>query len=103
MVNPQLFASFRGKPTDTVNEAGGRAYKMNARDALAQYAMTGCLSATFYADEQMQLDAILALCKEVEPEFIARLAILARERGHMKDVPALLCAVLAVRDVKGFV
>lgn len=35
---------------------------------------------------------------QVEPEFIAKTAVYARERAHMKDMPALLCAVLAVRD-----
>jgi len=100
MVNASLFATQGPKRTDTTNQAGGAAYGMAPRDALAQYAMTGCLSATFYADEQMQLDAILALSKQVEPEYIAKLAVLARERGHMKDAPALLCAILATRDVK---
>src|SRR5207253_9173704 len=30
--------------------------------------------------------------------FVARAAVYCRERGFMKDVPALLCAVLATRD-----
>ena len=38
------------------------------------------------------------LCRQVDDRFIARTAVYARERGHMKDMPALLCAVLAKRD-----
>src|SRR5262249_52397462 len=31
-------------------------------------------------------------------EFIAKTAVFSRERGYMKDMPALLCAVLSVKD-----
>ena len=32
------------------------------------------------------------------PEFVAKTAVYCRERGHMKDMPALLLAVLSRRD-----
>lgn len=35
-------------------------------------------------------------------DFVAKTAIYARERGHMKDMPALLLASLATRDVAVF-
>jgi 60 kDa SS-A/Ro ribonucleoprotein len=35
---------------NTVNEAGGIAYKLSPKAALAQYAATGCFNHTFYAD-----------------------------------------------------
>ena len=41
---------------------------------------------------------MLQLSAEVEPEFIAKTAVYCRQRGFMKDMPALLCAVLAKRD-----
>jgi 60 kDa SS-A/Ro ribonucleoprotein len=69
---------------------------------LAQLAATGCLNNTFYAQAQDQLDAVLALAREVDPVFVAKTAVYARERGHMKDMPALLAATLAVRDVALF-
>jgi 60 kDa SS-A/Ro ribonucleoprotein len=102
MANKNLFKSIAGKllpKTDTVNEAGGQAYKVSPKAALAQYAVTGCLNNTFYADAETQLAKVIELSKQVDAEFIAKLAIYARERGHMKDMPALLCAVLAVKDV----
>ena len=77
---------------------GGVAYMLEPRHALASYAATGCLSTTFYATAEMQLDAVLGLCEKVEPEWIAKAAVYARERAVMKDLPALLAAVLSVRS-----
>src|SRR5262245_52249163 len=100
MANKRLFQSTRGRnmpAADMVNEAGGLAYKFEHRQALAQYAATGCLNSTFYADAREQLARVIELCREVEPEFIARTALYARQKGYMKDLPALLVAVLSVR------
>jgi 60 kDa SS-A/Ro ribonucleoprotein len=101
MANTSLFRALAGAlipKADTKNEAGGPAYAMTATQALAQYAATGCLNATFYASAEEQLDRVVALASEVTPEFIARTAVYARERGAMKDMPALLLAVLSRRD-----
>lgn len=83
---------------DARNEAGGKAYALPAKHALAQYAVTGCLNGTFYADAQQQLETVLRLCGQVPVDFIAQTAVYCRERGHMKDMPALLCAALATLD-----
>jgi 60 kDa SS-A/Ro ribonucleoprotein len=99
MVNLLLFSSRTRVPaTDTVNEAGGAAYAMSDKHALAQYAATGCLSNTYYASAKDQLDKVRELCGKVDPEFIAKAAVYCREEGFMKDMPALLLAELAVRD-----
>src|ERR1044072_3208979 len=98
MANKNLFASNRGQfaaQTNAVNEAGGKAYALTPKQALAQCAATGCLNGTFYATASEQLANVLALCDHVEPAFIARTAIWCRQHGFMKDTPALLCAVLA--------
>lgn len=98
MANKNLFTSSVGsyvRPTDTMNLAGGSAYSLSAKQALAQYVMTGCLNGTFYATAEKQLVDILSLCKEVEASFVAKLAVLAREKGYMKDTPALLLAHLS--------
>jgi 60 kDa SS-A/Ro ribonucleoprotein len=103
MANLTLFSSLfsRRQPTPAataVNEAGGLAYKRGDKQALAQYVATGCLGGTFYASAQEQLDTVQKLCASLDAEFIARAALYARGRGHMKDMPALLLAVLASRD-----
>ncbi len=107
MANIQLFQSLKAKfqvqntnaNTNTLNQAGAPAYKMSAEHALAQYAATGCLNATFYASAEAQLEQVLALCEEVTPRYIAQTAVYCRERGYMKDMPALLLAVLANKSI----
>lgn len=101
MASKTLFRSIVGRllpKTDTLNEEGRAAYAFSTEHALAQYAATGCLNSTFYAADAEQLDRVLELCRKVEPEFIARTALYARQKGFMKDLPALLCAVLSVRS-----
>jgi 60 kDa SS-A/Ro ribonucleoprotein len=101
MANKALFRTSPGKlapPADAVNEEGGRAYALEARHVLALYAATGCLSATFYASAEAQLDTVLSVCEKVEPGFVAKAAVYARERAVMKDLPALLAAVLSVKN-----
>jgi len=101
MVNTQLFQTIKGAllPAATVRNAEqAPAYAFSPRHQLAQLAATGCLSRTFYANAEDQLDQVLALTQALEPTFVAKTAIYGRESGHMKDMPALLAASLAVRD-----
>ena len=102
MVNKSLFKTTRGKtppPADTVNAAGGLAYKMEDEQALVQYAVTGCFNNTFYSKAEEQLATVLDLAKKVDPKFLAQVAIYSREYGYMKDMPSVLMAVLATKDV----
>jgi 60 kDa SS-A/Ro ribonucleoprotein len=101
MANKTLFKSLIGKlipATDALNEERAPAYARAPKHQLAQYAATGCLNTTFYASAGEQLAKVLELCAEVDAEFIAKTAVFCRERGYMKDMPALLCAVLSVKD-----
>ena len=98
MANRALFATQTLPEPTTLNAEGASAYALKPKQALARLAMSGCLNQTFYAGAQAQLDEVLALCFEVPSEFVAKTAIHARERGRMKDMPALLCARLASSD-----
>ena len=103
MANKTLFAATRGRhrpPVNTVNRAGAGAYDYIAAHKLAQYAATGCLSNTFYAAAEEQLETVLQLALQLEPEFVAKAAVYARKKGHMKDVPALLLAVLSTKSTE---
>ncbi|MFD1296157.1 RNA-binding protein [Lysobacter gummosus] len=105
MANFNLFASARGASVPAAtsrNEAGGLAYARRPQTALALYAATGCLNNTYYASAEEQLDHVLSLCAQVEPAFVAKTAIHTRQRGHMKDMPALLLASLTARDGAAF-
>lgn len=93
------------RPGLTFNEAGGLAYKCSPRQALAQLAATSCLNNTIYTSAETQLQQILDICTKIDPstgqpldaKYIAQVAVYSREKAKMKDIPALLCAVLATR------
>ncbi len=100
MANAQLFQSLKGKflpNANAVNAEKAPAYALSPKHQLAQYAATGCLNATYYTSAEAQLATVLELCKEVDAQFIAQTAIYCRERGYMKDMPALLIAALAAQ------
>lgn len=100
MANTQLFQSLKGKllpNANAINDEGAPAYAFSSQQMLAQYAATGCLNATFYASAETQLETVLGLCKNVDASFIAQTAVYCRERGYMKDMPALLAAILAAK------
>lgn len=101
MVNSALFNSApRGamvRHADTVNNAGGQAYKLSDHEALAQMAMTGTFNNNFYMSANDILKQVADLCTRLPSEYIAKVAIYAREEGYNKDFPSYLLAVLAAR------
>lgn len=105
MANKSLFKTVRGMFTpraDIINEAGGAAYDLSPKHALAQYAATGCFNNTYYTEAGDQLDKVLALIPKIDAGFIAKTAVFSRESGYMKDMPALLLAVLSTKDKQLF-
>lgn len=82
-------------PQPIRNEAGGIAYTGTPKEALAQLASTSCLNNTLYCSAEKQLDQIQKFASQVDPEFVAKTAVFSREKFKMKDIPALLCVVLA--------
>ncbi|EDE2462034.1 TROVE domain-containing protein [Salmonella enterica subsp. enterica] len=99
MANPLLFRSLlRDVPlANASNQQGAAAFAFTPRHKLAQMVMIGCMNETFYASGQAQLNDVLATAKDLDDLFLAQLAIYGRERGMMKDMPALLTAILAAR------
>ena len=102
MANKILFSTQRGPVANSTNEAGGKAFALSAKEALAQYVVTGCLNGTFYATAGNQLDAVVDLASKVEASFLSQLAIYARRYAYMKDSPALLLAILSTVDTELF-
>lgn len=102
MSNKTVFKSTRSVNTpaaNTTNLAGGVAYSMTDREALAQLIVTGTFNGTFYSDAKQQIDTVTKLLAKLGPdnaEFIAKLAVYARKYGFMKDTPAFLTAWLSV-------
>ncbi len=106
MANKSLFASTVGKllpRTDAKNKTGSIAYTYSDRHKLAQLIVTGTLNDTFYASAENQLETLIELAGKVDPEFLAKAAIYARQSGYMKDTPALLVAALSVLGPDYFV
>src|SRR6202790_82461 len=100
MANKTLFASLREAlipQADTVNSESAPSYALSPKQALAQYAATGCFNRTFYVAAEEQLQRV-ELCDAVGPEFVAQVAVYSRRNAYMKDMPAVLCAWLAGRS-----
>lgn len=109
MANKNLFKSTvsstkKVQATTTVNEAGGVAYQMTDKAALAQIAATNCFNGTYYTDEKAALELAKNAVSKLKnnPEYIAKVAVFSREHGYMKDMPAYLTVVLAGLDTKLF-
>ncbi len=103
MANRSLFSSIKSKlPRATArNEAGGAAYALAPKHALAQLAATGCFGNTYYATAETQLDELRQLIDQVDDDvYLAKLAVYARERACMKDMPAALLVALSKRDTQ---
>jgi 60 kDa SS-A/Ro ribonucleoprotein len=99
-----LFSSSRGQlvpAADARNHAGAPSYSLQPEAALAQLAATGCFGNTFYVSGEEQLDLVLQAAAQCEPLYIARVALHARTAGYMKDMPALLLALLSTRGPEG--
>jgi 60 kDa SS-A/Ro ribonucleoprotein len=101
MANKSLFASLKSRfvRAETRNEAGGLAYALAPRHALAQLAATGCFNGTFYASADEQLATVMTLIDQIaDNTFLAKLAVYSRERAMMKDMPVALLVALSKRD-----
>lgn len=101
MANKNLFASATSTlpRADARNEAGGLAYRLTPKHALAQLAATGCFNGVFYTSAEDQLAAFRGLIDQVDDNtYLAKLALYSRQKAFMKDMPAALLLVLSRRD-----
>ncbi|MBB4867563.1 60 kDa SS-A/Ro ribonucleoprotein [Pseudomonas nitritireducens] len=79
------------------NHAGGASNAKTAEQALTQYAVTGTFNDGCYQTGEGQLNKVIELAQAVSDEFLAKLAVYSRTQGHMKDMPAMLLAMLTAR------
>lgn len=102
MANRSLFASvlnrLRTPAADAVNREGAPAYAYGPAHKLAQLAATGTLQDNFYLSAETQLAEVLEAARAIDAPTVARTALYARQRGAMKDMPALLTAYLTVAE-----
>ncbi|MCA8938067.1 MAG: TROVE domain-containing protein, partial [Planctomycetes bacterium] len=108
MANKKIFKSpsvaQKVPAANAVNDAGGKAYKREDKQALAQIACTNTFNGTYYAsaDQNLELAKKAALALKNDPEFLAKVAVYSRNKGYMKDMPAFLVTLLADLDTKTF-
>lgn len=110
MANKNLFAStLTGRivppapPADAQTHHGTPAYKLSsAFHSLCQLACTGTMHDTFYTAAGDQLTQIIELSRGVSDEQLAKLAIYARQKGLMKDMPSALLLILSTRSTELF-
>ncbi len=101
MANKSVFASIKGRllpKASAKNAHKAPAYAYSDTHALAQVAVTGTFGGMFYQTPQDELEYVLEAAEAVEPKYLAQAAIYARQSGYMKDMPAVLLAILARRD-----
>lgn len=65
----------------------------------ATYAMTGVLRGTYRAGVREDVVSLAELARAVSTELVAKTAVVARAHGRSPELPALLVATLAARDV----
>jgi 60 kDa SS-A/Ro ribonucleoprotein len=105
VANKSLFSSLKSRllRADSRNEAGGRAYQMSPKHALAQLAATGCFNGTYYTEAEEQLATLRTLIDQVDDKvFLAKLTVYSRQRAMMKDMPVALLLALSRRDTELF-
>ena len=88
------FNVFR-KAKSVTNNEGAKAFPLDKRTELYSALVTTSLSNKFYESDNARLTRIRALIEQNEPAFIARLAIYARTKMHMRSVPLVLAVELA--------
>lgn len=103
MANMSLFSSKSARlpRANAVNEAGGRAYTLEPKQALAQVAATGTFGDAYYSTAGTQLGEVLKLIDTIDDDqYLAKLAVYARQKAAMKDMPAALLVALSVRNTE---
>jgi 60 kDa SS-A/Ro ribonucleoprotein len=81
--------------TQTTNLAGGKAFSMNKEMELIHAVLTTFLNDKFYETGADRLTRIQALIRANSPEFVARLAVVARTEFHLRSVSHVLLGELA--------
>lgn len=79
----------------TVNHEGALAYKLNPELELYAAVVTTALDNKFYESSDDRVERIRNLIKKVDPTFVAKLAVYAREKMYLRTIPLCLIVELA--------
>ena len=94
------FNVFNRSNTETINHAGAKAYTLTPEMELYSAVVTTMLSDAYYeksnnSDGTKRLERIRSLVGQVNPSFVARLAVYAREQMYIRSAPVVLAGELA--------
>jgi hypothetical protein len=89
--NTNVFTSAR----ETLNKAGGLAYKMSTELELVQAVLSTFLKDSFYETGDERISRIKELVAKVDAVFVAKLAIIARNEFNLRSVTHVLIGELA--------
>ena len=78
-----------------VNYEDASAYRLSPEWDLYAMAVTSSLSNKFYETASDRLEKLRKLITENDPQFVARLAVYARERMNLRSIPLVLAVELA--------
>ncbi len=81
--------------TTTVNYEGEKAYKLNPAMDLYVAVVTTALSDQFYEPTDARLQRIVELVAKNKPQFVAQLAVYARQKMYLRSIPLVLAVELA--------
>jgi hypothetical protein len=87
--------TFRTKAAPVRNHAGAPAYSLTPALELYAAVATAALSDQFYEAADTRLARLRELIARGDPQFVARLAVYAREQLHLRSVPLVLAVELA--------
>ncbi len=79
----------------TTNKEKQKAYKMTPEMELYTTVVTASLANKFYDSQKETVDRIVKLIKQVDPVFVAKLAIYTREKMYLRSIPVVLVVELA--------
>lgn len=83
------------KTTATANHQGAEAFALTPQLELYTAVATTALADSFYEKDADRLTRIRALIAQNDPHFVAKLAVYAREKMHLRTVPVALAVELA--------
>lgn len=81
--------------TQKVNHAGAKAYVLSPEMELYSAVVTPMLADSYYEKADERLTRIQALVGQVNPLFVAQLAVYAREQMYLRTAPIVLIGELA--------
>lgn len=89
------FNIFKSKNKAVTNYEGAAAYTLTPELELYSAVATAVLSDTFYEKDGTRLARVQELMKKNDAEFVAKLAVYARNKMYMRSIPMVLAVELA--------